>query len=111
MSPADLVARAEGLGVTFAVEDDQVVLTLGGVALPEDLIAALRGDKAGVRQFNGERAAEAHYRTLCSFLGKSVVTPDGTGELLQVFRERAGVELVGLKGRMTFYHPSKVRVK
>lgn len=101
MKAEELLARVEALGAAVTL-DHECVLVRPCSRLPPELIETLRAHRDELRDLIELRSwPDASRDSVCRFgvpharlypfIGRTVVTPDGPGTLLQVFAERAVV--------------------
>jgi len=119
MTANELLARVEALGVVVMLDERDLVLRPRSRLTPE-LVEQLRAHKAELLdlielQNWPEESREAVRRFGCScarlypFLGREILTAEGSGRLLQVFPERAMVVLDADPNRAHFFLPSELR--
>jgi len=112
MSALALLKRLGDVGVTITVVDGNLDLVAPKGALTPELRAELTLAKLEVISIlDPAFDPVAHHIELCSFLQRTVRTPEGPGKLWQVFHDRVGVVLDGLPSRVTFYEPRDVSVR
>jgi hypothetical protein len=119
MTAAEILAHVEALGVVVTLDREDLVLRPRSRLTPE-LVEQLRAHKAEIQglvelQSWPEASRDAVRRfglavaRLYPFLGRTILTPDGPGRLLQVFPERATVVLDARPETATFYLPAELR--
>lgn len=119
MTPEELLARVEALGVIVTLDREDLVLRPKSRLSPE-LVEQLRANKPKLLDLvelrtwpkesrDAVRRFGRPYARLYPFLGREVETPQGRGRLLQVFAERVTVVLDTEPSRASFFLPSEVR--
>lgn len=119
MTAEDLLAEVEALGVAVRLDRHELVLRPKSRLTPE-LVERLRAHKAELLDLvelqgwpEASRKAVRRYGAPCArlypFLGRTILTPEGPGRLLQVLPERATVVLDSRPGRLCAFLPSELR--
>ena len=119
MTAEDLLAEVEALGVVVTLDRRDLVVRPKSRLTPQ-LVDRLRSHKPellGLLELRTwpEASREAVRRfghpsaRLYPFLGRTILTPEGPGRLLQVFPERATVVLDAEPSRASFFLPSELR--
>ena len=119
MTPEELLAQVEALGVIVTQDRQDLVLRPRSRLSPE-LVEQLRANKpklldlVELRSWPAEsRDAVRRFGKPCArlypYLGREILTPEGPGRLLQVFAERVTVVLDAEPSRASFFLPSEVR--
>lgn len=126
MSPQDLLTTLRSSGVEITVVEDRLRIEAPhGVVTPEirqalaehkpELLAELTGQTLPEEAQWPSECRESEQRfgglhaRLYPLLGHSVVTPEGHGELVQVFSERASVRLDVSPDQLTVFLPEEIR--
>jgi hypothetical protein len=129
MNPVDaLVHKAEAVGLSFRIKDEQVFVRFPGSRRAEfaSLIDTLKRHKEEVEKLvrsrpvrcteiawppassDAERRFGQPHARLFPFLGRKVRTPAGPGTLLQVFAERVTVLLDSELSRCAVFMPQQI---
>jgi len=106
MSGVALLETLGRLELAVVVDGDSLRVTGPRSAMTPDLERAIRDHKAELAElvaaagwppesFDAERRFASWHARLYPFIGRTVSTPRGAGELVQVFPERASVILPG----------------
>lgn len=119
MDALELVTTLKARGATLLPRGDRLRIQPGSIVTPElaeqvrehkaEILALLEHDTWPAECREAERRFGQRHARLFPLLERTVETPQGPGRLVQVFADRAAVELSVQPGRVHHFLPDEIR--